>query len=62
MKAYTEDKLVTKTVEHIEDPLFSGTCKSIKNWDQGKQTFFDVDAMLYDHKISKMMDQTKRGI
>ena len=49
-------------VEHIEDPLLSGPCKSIKNWDIHRLMFCDAVAPLYAHEISKMMAQTKIAI
>ena len=62
MNSKPEDELVTQMVQQIEDPLLSGTCKIIKNWDKAKSSFHDVAAMMRAHKISKMTDQTKRGI
>ena len=49
-------------VEQIEDPLFSGPCKNIKNWDQYKYTFLDAADALRSHEISKMTAQTKKAI
>ena len=49
-------------VEHIEDPLFSGLCKSIKNWYQFKCTFLDAAATLCDREISNISDQNKIAI
>ena len=57
-----EYRLVTQMVEQIEEPLFSGPCKSIKNWDQTKCMFRDAAATLRDHEISKMTAQTKKVI
>ena len=45
-----EHRLVTQIVEQIKDPLFSGPCNSIKNWDRLKKTFRDAAAMLCAHK------------
>ena len=44
-----EHRLVTQTVEEIEDPLFSDPCKIIKNWVECKKTFRDAAAMLCAH-------------
>ena len=44
-----EYRLVTQMVEHIEYPLFSGPCDSIKNWYQRKCTFCDAAATLRAH-------------
>ena len=49
-------------VEHIEDPIFSGPCESIKNWDDNRRTSCDAVDILRDHKISKMIAKTKRAI
>ena len=49
-----EDKLVTQMVEHIEDPLLSVPCESIKNWYRSKISFRDAAATMQSHKISKM--------
>ena len=49
-------------VEHIEYPLFSGPCDSIKNWYQTKCTFSDAAATLCAHEISKITAQTKKAI
>ena len=39
-------RLVNQMVEHIEDPLLSGPCKSIKNWDIHRLMFCDAVAPL----------------
>ena len=57
-----EHKLVTQMVEQIKDPLFTGPCESIKNWDQIKKTFRDAAATLRAHKIRKNAGQTKKAI
>ena len=49
-------------VKQIEDPLFSGPCKIIKNWDQTKCTFCDAAATLWSNEISKMTAQTRKAI
>ena len=49
-------------VEQIEDPLFSGVCKSIKNWDNSKKTFCNAAATLCAHKIGKLSGETKKAI
>ena len=48
-----EDKLVTQMVDQIEDPLFTGQCESIRNWDILNKTFSDAAAKLRGHEISK---------
>ena len=57
-----EEKLVTQLVDHIEDPLFIGPCKSIRNWIKSKKKFRDAAAMLRGHEISKNTGQTKKAI
>ena len=57
-----EDKLMTQMVDQIEDPLFTGTCESIRNWDILKKTFRDAAAILRGHEISKNSGQTKKYI
>ena len=49
-------------VKQIEDPLLSGPCKNIKNWPQAQWKFCDTSATLCSNAISRMPDQTKRGI
>ena len=49
-------------VEQIEDPLFTGPCKSIKNWDSPKKTFWDAAATLSAHEIGKNAGQTNKAI
>ena len=49
-------------VDQIEEPLFSGLCGIIKNWDTGKHSFCDTAAIMRAHKISKMTAHTNRGI
>ena len=48
-------------VKQIEDPLFSGPYKSIKNWDQLKKRFRDASATLHAHKIGNNSGQTKKA-
>ena len=55
-------RLVTQMIEHIEDLIFPGPCKNIKNWDCVKYKFSDAIDTLRAHKISKMTDQAKRAI
>ena len=57
-----EDEIITRMVEKIEDPLFSGPCEIIKNWDKGKHSFCDAAIMLCAQKISKMVAHTNRRI
>ena len=57
-----EDKLVTQMVDQIEDPLFTGPCESIRNWDIPKNTLRDAAAKLRGHEISKNSGQTKNNI
>ena len=47
-----EEKLVTQLVDHIEYPLFSGSCDSIRNYTGTKNTFRDAAAMLWGHETS----------
>ena len=49
-------------VEQIYNPLFSGPCESINNWDRVKHSFCDAAATLQAHEISKMTSQTKIAI
>ena len=49
-------------VDQIEDPLFTGPCESIRNWDILKKTFFDAADTLRGHEISKNVGQTKKNI
>ena len=49
-------------VDQIEDPIFTGLCESIRNWDIPKKTFLDAAATLWGHEISKNTDQTKKAI
>ena len=49
-------------VDQIENPLFSGPCKSITNWTGTRKTFRDAAATLQDHEISKNGGQTKKAI
>ena len=62
MNVQPEYRLVTQMVEQIEDPLFSGTCESIKNWDQSNWKFCDAASTLHAHEIGKMAAQTKKAI
>ena len=48
--------------KQIEDTIFSGTWKSIKNWDTSRRRFHDAAATLWAQEISKMTAQTKREI
>ena len=57
-----EEKLVTQLVSQIEYPLFSGPCKSIRNWASSRKTFCDAAATLRGHEISKNVGQTKKNI
>ena len=53
---------MTQMVDQIEDPLFTGPCASIRNWDIPKQKFRDAAAMLRGHEISENTGQTKKAI
>ena len=57
-----EHRIVTQMVEQIEDPLFSGPCESIKNWDQPKKKFGNAAATMCAHEIGKNAGQTKKEI
>ena len=57
-----EEKLVQQMVSQIEDPLFSGPCESIGNWDKSRQTFHDAAATLRGHEINKCVARTKKEI
>ena len=57
-----EYQLVTQMVKQIEDPIFSGLCNIIKNWDETKRTFRYAAPTLRVHEVSKMTAQTKRAI
>ena len=48
-----EDRIVKQMVEPIEDPLSTGPCESIKNWDYHKKKFRDAAATLRAHEIGK---------
>ena len=56
-----EHKLLTQMVDHIKDPIFTGPCESIRNWDILKKTFRDAAATLRGHEISKNSGQTKKA-
>ena len=58
----SEYRLVNQMVEQIEDPLFTGPCKSIKNWGSYKNIFSDAAATLRAHEIGKNSVQTKKAI
>ena len=48
-------------VEQIEDPLFSGSCKSNKNWAESRICFRDAADTLRAHEIGKLAGQTKKA-
>ena len=45
--------------EKIEDPLFSGPCKNIKDWPQTQWKVCDTSATLHSNAISSMKYQIK---
>ena len=59
---HPEHRLVTQMIEQIEDLLYSGPCRSIKNWDNIKKTFCNATDTLRSHEIGQNDSQTKKAI
>ena len=55
----SEDQIIIKMDEKIEDTLFSGTCKNTKDWPQTQWKVCDTSATLRSNYISRMTAQLK---